>query len=443
MKTVYRILVIAVVVSLLATPVMAQTEQPPAILAPATQAVDPLIEYEVQQYLTANPPAGTTIYAITDVSSGDGGVYISVVGLNPDAQPPYNWSLEDGGSTVIWAGMLKKAGGELSLFVVDTTCHTCSRNDGGPGGGSDIYFPWQAGKQMLMGPRGIHGAGDYGTSGMLAIDWVSGDDFGGNAAGPTVYASAPGSIDYVCHDTENDKSTTVRITDGSTIIVYAHLIYNSSLVGGHSFARGQPIGTLKYGTFGSPSVGCGWAQQSANHYHLHWMFVPASGKYRTEGWQLTVGTTTWSRGNEKIKVNMWMTGGSGSGGQLPNPGQDDPPGGPGGTIIIDPENPENLRLSGLHFWDYVIGGLNTVFVTLVLNNLPASTVNQESNDQWTLAINITATMIRDANTILVNDTINFAPVILLFAVVFSIEIIMRAIGIAILILSLIKLIPFL
>lgn len=425
----------------------------PVILAPGTTILDPLLELDLRDYLTAAPPAATNIYAVSDVSNGDGGVYVSVVGLRPDLPDPYVWGLEDGNS-VIWTGMIKKSGGQMQLYRPGVTaCHDCKTLDGGPGGGSDIYFPWAAGKRMMMGPRGIHGAGDYGTSGMIAIDWVGGDDM--NSAGPTVYASSSGSIDYVCHDTTHDKSTAVRITDGSTVILYAHLIYNSNLAGGHTFSRGQPIGQLKYGNFGTPSVGCGWAQQSANHYHLHWMIDPNGGKYRTESWTLTVNTATWQRGNEQVKTNMWMSGGSGSGGVVTPPGQgdspdgcttppcpDDPGGNPGNPVIIDHDNPANLRLSGIHFWDYVIGGLNTIFVQVVLENFPESTVSQEGDQTWDLAVNMMATLIRDTNTILVNDTFNFSMVFIVMGMILGIEIFMRLIGVALLILTVIKRVPF-
>ena len=413
----------------------AQTETPPAIMAPAAVPVDQLLDYEVQQYLSAHPPAGTNLYAITEISDGPHGVYISLAGLRPDRQPPYDWGMEDN-DTVIWTGTLKKVAGVISPFTVGDTCHNCARRTAGPGGGSDIYFPWQAGKKMLMGPRGVHGAGDFGTTGMVAIDWVSGDDFGGNAANNTVYASAGGTIDYICHGT---LQSAIRVTDGTTIVLYAHLIYNSNMTIGHTYVRGEPIGVLKYGAF---NESCGWAEQSANHYHLHWMIVPAGGRYRAESWSLTTALATWNRGNEQIKVNMWMTGGGGTGPQLPNPGPDDPPSDPGGPIVIDPQNPANLRLSGVHFWDYVIGGLNSLYVSLVLNNLPPTLSSEESDQTWDLATTMTATMIRDANTILVNDTINFLPVLLLVLLIIIIETAMRVIGIILLVMTLIKAIPF-
>jgi hypothetical protein len=161
----------------------------------------------------------------------------------------------------------------------------------------------------------IHGSGEYGTTGMYAVDLVGGDSLGTNIASPAVFASAAGTIDYVCTD---DTSVAVRTHDDASddTFVYAHLLDNANLEMDHSFAAGEQIGSLKYGAFDDT---CGWAQQGPLIYHVHWMFEPSGGGYQVGGYTILLSDKKFHKGNAAI----------GSGGFIINLGSsggvDDPP----------------------------------------------------------------------------------------------------------------------
>jgi hypothetical protein len=199
----------------------------------------------------------------------------------------------------------------------------------------------------MYGLRGIHGSGDYGTSGMVAVDLVGGDTLGTNIAPPTVYASASGTISYICTD---GTSVAVQVTNGTDTFIYAHLVDNANLTIGHAVTKGVPFASITYGSYTDE---CGWASQSATSYHLHWMFAPDSGFFQTEGYVLDTSTGVFTRGTETVNKLGYLTASGGSSVIIDNP--DDPINGP--VLVIDPYNPANITLSGGHIWDNIIMGL--------------------------------------------------------------------------------------
>jgi hypothetical protein len=217
----------------------------------------------------------------------------------------------------------------------------------GGGGGANILLPFAPGNQMMYGLRGIHGSGDYGTSGMVAVDLVGGDTLGTNIAPPTVYASASGTISYICTD---GTSVAVQVTNGTDTFIYAHLVDNANLTIGHAITKGNPFASIKYGSYTDE---CGWASQSANSYHLHWMFAPDSGFFQTEGYVLDTSTGVFTKGTETVNKLGYLTASGGSSVIIDNP--DDPIDGP--VLVIDPLNPANITLGGGHIWDNMIMGL--------------------------------------------------------------------------------------
>jgi len=345
------ILQFAIAVSLL-NPLTSWPQEQGVIMAPATVPVAPEITQAVQGFLTDNPPSSAQVYAITSLSLYGNGHVVSVVGLENVTAPDYAWSLEDG-NQAIWSGSVIVEDGSARLFEVENgACHDCSLNLAG--GGADVRFPF-AGK-MMYGLRGVHGSGDYGTTGMLAVDWVGGDDMGVGVASADVYASYDGTIDYTCDD---GTSQAIRVTDGGdNVFVYAHLVIDSGLTVGKTFARGAHIGQLVYGSFNDT---CGWASQKDNHYHVHWMFKPSNGYYQAEGWVLNVSGGKWASGSSSIGVNEWMTSGQTTG----TDNEDDAT-----TTLGMDKNGHLSGIGGQHVWDFIVAGVYNLVNQLASKILP-------------------------------------------------------------------------
>lgn len=291
-------------------------------------------------YLEATPPASVPYYAVTYVQQAQDSTYLSLAALDL-ASADEVWTMEthDGGKRqAVWAGTVQlffTGGGQLLDNFPEGHAHLAAMLPAA-GGGSNVSFPFKAGKSMMYGPRGIHGSGDYGTSGMNAVDLVGGTALGSNVASATIYASAPGAVDYVCND---DTSVAIRTHDSSSgdYYVYAHLLNNANLEIGHVFAKGSTLGTLKSGSFNDT---CGWADQSDNVYHVHWMFKPSNNAFQAENCMLKFSDKKWYCGSKVIAIGGFIT--STTGGS----GIDDPIGTSGGGYYS--------------FWDGVINGVTTV-----------------------------------------------------------------------------------
>ena len=235
---------------------------------------------------------------------------------------------------------------------------------------------------MIYGPRAVHGSGDYGTSGMLAVDLVSGDDLGAGAAPPFAYASDTGTIDYICDD---GTSVAVRTHNATTddYFIYAHLLDNANLVIDQSFGRGELLGSIKYGTFDDD---CGWAEQQEDHYHIHWMFEPSNGSFQAEGCVLGIASKKWTCGTQVIGTGGWLYGGGGFGF-----GTDDFTG--------------NQASAEPSFWDYLVFG----FIDMVDNGwLKFLPTHQEY--EYFYAVISTVRLLLRIVYVLVRANINLKPV---------------------------------
>lgn len=358
-----------------------------------------LFQYDVTVWLENNPPAETHLYAVMNYSLNEHGEFVSLAGLDPNLPAPYQWSLMD--SSVIWVGSVHRVAGEIKLHQPEqqASAHRLARlAAGGPGGGVDIYLPWEAGKQMFFGERGVHGGG-FGVSNAIGLDFVSGDDFGAQAASNIVYASASGTVDAVCEGTYNKG---VLIVSSTNTIGYLHLTPNNPLEEGDIVQRGQPIGRLAYGSF---NESCGNAQQQPDHYHLHWIVIPANNRFQAEGWVLNTSTQEWKRGNETVKKRQWLTGGGGSGFYE---NEDDSPT-ETSELIITPGDPELSGGGGGHLWDYVIIALNDLYADFKSSQPDTTELQASSAEYRAVSMNMMRTMIQDWNIILVNDVINITP----------------------------------
>lgn len=375
-------------------------------MAPPSVEVDPVIAAEVEDYLNLTPPSPLTdIYAITSVTDGTEGVFVSLVGLDADTPAPYDWSFEND-EQIVWIGSLLKVEGDYSVYDPDPLTTQAT------GGGADVSFPWAIGSKMLFGPLGIHGAQEN------AVDWVSGDDMGAGAAGPEVYASSSGTVISVCEDGTQKG----YVIDGEYRFGYLHLQSNSSLTQGQTVTRGQYLGRLKYGSFDDT---CGGASQEANHYHLHWTFQPADGHFQAESWILNYSTSEWVRGNQKVKINQWMTGG-------------------GGTQPEDPEDPEDpggeTPVATPRFFTYLLTGVRSVWGWF-LGYFPDSYPDSQYRLSLGMARSALMDVISMANILLAGGIFDFMPIIYAYLAILGIKLLLFLVGVVILILGWIKMLP--
>lgn len=358
-----KLAAIVSVILLLAVPGAALAQSPEIIMAPPTMPVDGSISAAVQALLTSAPPADAWVYSITYAAHYGNGWIASVVGITGVAEPYTDWSLEDGDG--IWLGTIViPIDGDPYYYDPSSLSYApkVAALTAVDGGGPDILLPFKPGTQMMYGLRGVHGEGDYGTTGMYAVDLVGADNMGANIASDSVYASYTGVIDYVCTD---GTSVAIKATDATTgnTFVYAHLVDNVNLTIGYHLTGGQSFANLVHGSFEDT---CGWASQSVDSYHVHWMVKPASGYYQVEGYTLNITTGDFSGSAGTVRPLGYLTASGGSCGDCYQYG-DDPTQGP--VIIVDPNNPANITLKGGHIWDNVIMGAMT-FIGGLANGFP-------------------------------------------------------------------------
>lgn len=371
-------------------------------------------------WLDASKPVPAPYYAATYIKTSGDVTYVSLAALNiGSADEEWHLTEEDGApSKVIWIGTVKVLadGSVVELFP---PVGSGSRPPGLAlmklaGGGSYVNFPISSGSYAVYGPRGVHGSGDYGTSGMLAVDLVGGDDLPGSMFA-AVYASDAGEIDYVCDDGLSVAVRTYNATTGDYFL-YAHLLDNANLVPEYEFAKNELIGSLKYGSFDDS---CGWAEQQDDHYHVHWMFVPSGGYYQAEGCILDTSSQKWTCGTQTIGVGGKLYGGGGSGSGL-----DDP-------VETGTANNET------GFWDYLLFGFVNIFDLGILKLLPS---HNSPTEMINTMYNIIRIFLRVVWT-LTRFNINLVPIMTLVLLTITFKLIMSAIYMVVAIVRSVKIIP--
>lgn len=389
----------------------ASAQAEPGQIIDSTKPISEELRGHLNAWLAISPPAPAPSYVVTYVQSAGLDTFVSLAAFEGD---PATWGLEDGGA--VWIGtVIVHEDGSVTQHSVDPSASVphLAMPGAGPGGGSYVAFPWQSGKQMQYGPRGIHGSGDYGTSGMYAVDLVSGEDLGTGAAPPFAYASNAGEVDYVCDD---DVSVAIRTYNSTTdeYFIYAHLLDNSSLAIAHVFSRGGIIGKLKSGSFGESGEGCGWANQQENHYHLHWMFEPAGGAFQAENCILSFSTKKWTCGTKVVGTGNWLTGGGGFG------GFDDPNG------ELGPTTPT--------FFDYILAGMFDILTGGLISFLP------EHNSMSFLLISIynTAKLALRIAYVLFKGNLNVFPVVAMLGIAFAFRLLLAAVWVLLVVLRALK-----
>lgn len=303
---------------------------------------------EINTLLTNDPPAGAegNIYAATYISGVDTDWNISITNL-VDVDPPYEeWTMEDNSR---WAWSVDCTGEEPTW--------SCDYFDPPPAGGStSLRFPWQTGTTARYGIFGVH-AGANMISGSLAVDLVGGDSMGSNVMPPVVYAASSGYISSICSD---GTSMAIRMDGGPVPLAYFHLDLGQSFTVGQAFSQGAPIGSLRYGSFNLAV--CGWANQEADQYHLHFVFMPTSPGYlEIGGCVLDLDTKAFVCDGSTYHVLNW----------LPNGGGSSPIGTPVPGATPDPRDPYAPVQGGAHIWDGIVNAIVSLSADRVSQYLPA------------------------------------------------------------------------
>lgn len=388
MKRILIPFAILAVLVIAASPAQAQGETPRVIHS--TRPITQELKDHLDAWLASNNPSPVPFYVVTYAKTANGVTQVSLAGVDlPTDDLPEDWSMFEEGSRVVWMGSVTvQEDGTVVPFP------SASRERGASklalpalpsGGGSYVAFPFQSGKAMIYGPRAVHGSGDYGTSGMVAVDLVSGDGLGAGAAPPYAYASDAGTIDYICDDGTTVAVRTHNATTGDDFI-YAHLLDNASLVMSGTFSRGQLLGSIKYGSFDDD---CGWAEQRDTNYHIHWMFEPNGDTFQAEGCVLRISTKKWTCGSKEIGTGDWIQGGGGFGF-----GSDEFTSGQ-----VEPS-----------FWDYLVYG----FVSFVRGSLFTILPTHEDFEYFYAVISSVRLVVRIA-FVLMRSSVNLTPVAIAIA----------------------------
>ena len=363
----------------------AQAQAPAPEVIDGTMPISVELRTALEAYLEAYPPSAAPYYAPTYVQDQGAYVLVSLAGLDlQSADDPWRMeSTEDQPSNVVWIGTVRiypDGSGEMYSTQQTRNLPHLAAPDLGPGGGQYVHLPFTPGKSMMYGVRLIHGSGDYGTSGMYAVDLVGGDSLGTNVASSTVYASAAGEIDYVCAD---DVSVAVRTYNEATddYFVYAHLLDNASLELETVFTSGQAIGALRYGTFDDS---CGWAEQADSNYHIHLMFEPSGGAYKVGTYTVLLSDKKFHSGDKTYGAGDWIFN------NYVHSGYDDPSG--AGSYVPS-------------IWDNIVSGI-VVFITGTGNLLPA----HNSTSAILRGVMNTVVLFFRLTWILLRGNLNLAPI---------------------------------
>jgi hypothetical protein len=378
------------------------------------------------------PPAAVPYYAVTYTQQDNNGIYVSMVGLNIE-NPDDEWSIvgdEFGNQQVVWMDTLLVApDGSITLPFAEPTSSASAFKlaapiyapSVGPGGGNYVRFPWQPSKAVQFGILGAHDA-EFGLSGGVAVDFVSGDDMGSAAANDFVYASVTGSVSHIC---DYGDTVAVRLSGDGDQFLYAHLLPNENLELNYTFSAGSKMGRLKHGTFTDE---CGNAFQKENHWHLHWGFLMSGGKFRAEGCTMTGAgpLAKWQCGDKTVKVLGFLYH---YGNISANPGD---PGTIGDHTGIGGAG------GGPSFWDYFLEGVTGIFSALFIKSLPEHNTNLNSLFNGVLT---SVKVVMRVAYMLIRGNLNLLPTLAFVGIGLVFAGVIRLINVVLFVLRFIKQIP--
>jgi len=375
-------------VLVLAFPMPVNAQESGPHVADSTIPVTAELRAAVDELLAANPPVATANnYVITYARYTGVGWKVSVAAVTD----PVNWHIDE----ALWWG---------SMLVVfqdgnwKAQYYSAVPNGGAKrasprlaaGGGSYVRLPFQSGKSAMYGTRGVHG-GFFGTPGAKAVDWVSGADFGANAANDSVYASDSGVVDQVCEDGTSVAIRTYNASSGDYFI-YLHLNDNANLEMDHNFSRGATIGSLRHGSFNDD---CGWAEQADNHWHVHWGFIPSGGTFQAEGCILDISSEVWDCGGHNVSPGEWTMSDGGSDDGTDDAG-DAPPAG---------------------FFDYLLSGLLGFGSSIIISNLVEHTEDSYVGTVLTNGIIVVFVV----SYVLLKGSVDLWPVLYMIGIILLLE----------------------
>lgn len=374
--------------------------QEAAYVIDTTIPVEPALRSDIDAWLAGNAPIPLPYWAITYVAPKGLDTFVSLTALDL-ATADEAWHATDSNQAVWMGSVIVHEDGSVEMYATDVGAQASALKLAMPdltGGGSAYNFPWSAGGTMMYGPRGVHdaGGGSY-ADGMYAVDFVGGDDMGSGVANNNVYAVALGTVDYVCAD---DTTTLVRTHNAVTddYFIYAHLLDNVNLAMDHAFSRGALIGATKYGTFDDS---CGYADQTAKHYHLHFGFEFGSGYFRLENCILSQTTEKWTCGTQTVSMGQFLKGGGGLG---------------------HPADDTGMNVDQPSFWDYVVTGAVSLWDKTIIQNMPT-----HKTMQYTYVIYSTVKLMLKLARVMVYSNLNLGHLFAVMVVAIGIKI---AFGIA-------------
>lgn len=284
-------------------------------LIPGTTELTASQEAELTDALNrAAPSLPSTLHyaAVSALNRLGDWFFISVAGFDKfDKDQP--WRLEDAtwvglvlmthSAEGAWRSAVQGTSGYETLLasIPDSTLSASAKMSLSPTrrllAATEAYrFPWASGYSMQYGVLGVHDGGFASLGGYKGVDFLSDGDTAAGHAPNQLLAAASGAINYVCNDGLN---IAIRIGD----LMYLHLNYpNANLVVGRAFNQGDVLGPLRTGSF---SGNCGYANQGANWFHVHWNF-PNTGSFQAGGWTLQFADQLWHRGAETVSIYQWM-----------------------------------------------------------------------------------------------------------------------------------------
>lgn len=325
--------------ALMPSPAMAQTA--PHIVA-TTRPMDGALRDQVNAWLVDHAPHPSPFYAVTYSKTrtiGESIVSLAALNITSDSDA---WTVQENG---VWFGtILVGYDGQVTPYGnFQASGAFAKRAAPMPvGGARSVRFPWAAGSTMMYGRGGVSAVP---SSEMVSWTFVGGTDMGSGVANSSVFASAPGTVDYICED----ETVTMRVTGGDESIMYGNLNPNATMGMGETYTKGELIGTLVSGPY---SDNCGSAAQSESRYSLYMASVPSDdGDYRIEDCTMNVENETWTcvsddSSTTTVTPGEFLEGGGGVSEY-------------GESAVTDPG-----------FWDYLLSGVVSIWHRLVVSLLP-------------------------------------------------------------------------
>ena len=298
--------------------------------------VDPDVLTAIETLLIASPPyqAQTNIYAATNISGIDTAWNVSLVNLVDVSEPYTDWNMEQ---NAVWSWFVQ---------CVDSSGWTCTYFElPAGGGGTGMRLPWKTGFSAIYGTLGVHRDDPSIITGSYAVDFVGGDSLGADIMPPYAVAVADGTITSVCND---GTSMAIRVDGGPVAVAYFHFDTSNSFSENQTVTQGQVLGILKYGSFSGSN--CGWASQSSDEYHLHFVFLPTSPGF------LEIGNCVLDLDTENFVCNGNTYAPLA---RIPNGGeQSDDPG-------------SSTASGGAHIWDGIVDAIVKMSADTINQYLPA------------------------------------------------------------------------